>query len=268
MRITRPYYLDTHEVTRGEFAQFVAATRYKTEAECDGGRAATFNAKGDLHEDQNAGWKNPGFEQTDAHPVVIVSWNDATAFCRWLSQKDGATYRLPTEAEWEYACRAGTTTAYITGSHVSDVFKAGNGLGQEFRDHFHQKADDQRPNDGFVFTAPVGSFPANSFGLFDMHGNAWEWCQDWFGGNYSPETVIDPTGAETGTKRVARGGGFDCGLSARSATRDSNVPTMRAANLGFRVARATREIVPAETASARDAFAPEFRKIEIKELRA
>ncbi len=242
VRITRPYYLDTHEVTRGEFSQFVAATGYKTEAERDGGRAATFNAKGDLHEDQNAGWKNPGFEQTDAHPVVIVSWNDATAFCRWLSEKEGATYRLPTEAEWEYACRAGTTTAYTTGSHVSDVFKAGNGLGQEFRDHFHQKSDDQRPNDGFVFTAPVGSFPPNSFGLFDMHGNAWEWCQDWFGGSYSPETAVDPTGPETGTKRVARGGGFDCGLSARSATRDSNVPTMRAANLGFRVARATRKI--------------------------
>ena len=109
VRITRPYYLDTHEVTRGEFSQFVAATGYKTEAERDGGRAATFNAKGDLHEDQNAGWKNPGFEQTDVHPVVIVSWNDAAAFCRWLSEKEGATYRLPTEAEWEYACRAGTT---------------------------------------------------------------------------------------------------------------------------------------------------------------
>ena len=258
VRITRPYYLDTHEVTRGEFSQFVAASGYKTEAERDGGRAATFNAKGDLHEDQNAGWKNPGFEQTDVHPVVIVSWNDAAAFCRWLSEKEGATYRLPTEAEWEYACRAGTITAYTTGSHVPDLFKAGNGLGQEFRDHFHQKGDDQRPNDGFVFTAPVGSFPANSFGLFDMHGNAWEWCQDWFGGNYSPETAVDPTGAETGTKRVARGGGFDCGLSARSATRDSNVPTMRAANLGFRVARATREIAPVETASAEDAFVPLF----------
>ena len=136
--------------------------------------AATFNAKGDLHEDQNAGWKNPGFEQTDVHPVVIVSWNDAAAFCRWLSEKEGTTYRLPTEAEWEYACRAGTITAYTTGSHVPDLFKAGNGLGQEFRDHFHQKGDDQLPNDGFVFTAGrlVRAASAGPVGWVRQHNGA------------------------------------------------------------------------------------------------
>jgi formylglycine-generating enzyme required for sulfatase activity/serine/threonine protein kinase len=243
VRITHPFYLAAHEVTRGEFAKFVSATGYKTEAERDGGRAGAFDSKGDLHEVPDATWKNPGFEQSDSHPVVIVSWNDATAFCRWLSEQEGQIYRLPTEAEWEYACRAGTTTAYSSGGALEDLFAVGNALGEEFREHFHlqpKNADDKRPQDGYVFTAPVGSFRPNQFGLFDMHGNAWEWCQDWFSPTYyAGSTTTDPTGPPQGSKRVSRGGGFDCGLSARSATRDSNEPTMRAANLGFRVVRAT-----------------------------
>ncbi|HEV8002331.1 MAG TPA: SUMF1/EgtB/PvdO family nonheme iron enzyme, partial [Planctomycetaceae bacterium] len=243
VQISHPFYFDAYEVTRGEFAKFVSATGYRTEAERDGGRAGAFDSKGDLHESPNTTWKNPGFEQSDSHPVVVVSWNDATAFCRWLSEKEGQTYRLPTEAEWEYACRAGTTTSYSSGDNLYDLFAVGNGLGEESREHFHLKprdADDQRPRDGYVFTAPVGSFRPNPFGLFDMHGNAWEWCQDSFSPTYyasSPTT--DPTGPPQGSKHISRGGGFDCGLSARSATRDSEELTMRAANLGFRVVRAT-----------------------------
>jgi len=244
VQIAHPFYLDAYEVTRGEFARFVSDTRYQTEAERDGGTAGAFDSKGDLHEIHNATWKNPGFEQTDSHPVVIVSWNDATAFCRWLSEKEGQTYRLPTEAEWEYACRAGTTTSYSSGDDLADLFAVGNGLGEEFREHFHLKpkdVNDKRPRDGYVFTAPIGSFRPNAFGLFDMHGNAWEWCQDWFNATYyAGSPASDPTGPLQGSKRVTRGGGFDCGLSARTATRDSNEPTRRAANLGFRVVRAIR----------------------------
>ena len=117
VRITKPFYLGTYHITRGQFRQFVADTGYKTDAEKGENRGAYgwdadkkafgFNAK--------YSWRNASFEQTDEHPVVNVSWNDAVAFCKWLSKKEGKTYRLPTEAEWEYACRAGTTTRYSSG---------------------------------------------------------------------------------------------------------------------------------------------------------
>ena len=127
VRITRPFYFGKFEVTVGQFRKFVEAAGYKTEAETDGqggwgydpvtgkcnGRELRFN------------WKNTGFPQTDEHPVLNVTWNDAVAFCRWLSKKEGTTYRLPTEAEWEYACRAGTTTRYNNGDDPDELPKAG-----------------------------------------------------------------------------------------------------------------------------------------------
>ena len=243
VHISHSFYIGTYEVTRRKFAKFVAATGFVTEAEKNGGKAAGVDAKGDMAEQANLSWKKPGFRQTDAHPVVIVSWNDATAFCRWLSEKEGQTYRLPTEAEWEYACRAGTLTPFISGSHLNDVFSVGNGLDATFRQHFHMsntaKDTDVRPSDGFVFTAPVGSYRANAFGLCDMHGNVWEWCQDWYRAPYSPAEVTDPTGAAEGSQRVTRGGGFDCGIGTTSASRDHINPTHRYANIGFRVVRDT-----------------------------
>jgi len=239
VHISHPFYIGAYEVTRGEFAKFVAATGYVTEAEKNGGKAAGMNDKGNLTEQANLSWKKPGFEQTDAHPVVIVSWNDVTAFCRWLSGKEGQTYRLPSEAEWEYACRAGTLTPFISGAHLNDVFSVGNGLDATFRQHFHMsnsaKETDVRPSDGFVFTAPVGSYRANAFGLCDMHGNVWEWCQDWYSAPYSAAEVTDPTGAAEGSQRVTRGGGFDCGMTTTSASRDHVNPAHRYANIGFRV---------------------------------
>ena len=205
----------------------------------------------------NLSWQKPGFDQEDSHPVVIVSWNDANAFCRWLSEKEGQTYRLPTEAEWEYACRAGTTTPLISGTKVADLFSVGNGIDATFREHFHMPAPDPRPPDGFVFTAPVGSFLPNRFGLFDMHGNAWEWCQDWFG-PYSGSPATDPTGPTQGEYRVSRGGGFDCGISAMSSSRDFLKPIDRLANLGFRIACATVLEVGAPAPNAETPSAPEF----------
>ena len=114
MRITRPFYLGVTEVTRGQFRRFVDDAGYQTEAEKDGKGGCGWNEETKKFE-QNPRytWQNPGFEQTDEHPVVNVSWNDAQAFIGWLSRKEGKTYRLPTEAEWEYACRAGTTTRYF-----------------------------------------------------------------------------------------------------------------------------------------------------------
>lgn len=122
MRITKPFYLGIHEVTRGQFCQFILDTGYWTDAE-KGERkgihlVASVDGKRAFPRDPESSWRKVGFEQTDVHPVVGVSWNDATAFCEWLSRKEGRTYRLPTEAEWEYACRAGSTTLCWNGDEL------------------------------------------------------------------------------------------------------------------------------------------------------
>ena len=128
VRITKPFYLGTYHVTRGQFRQFVADTGYKTDAE-KGEKPGAFGWDPDKKKfdfNEKYSWRNAGFEQTDEHPVVNVSWNDAVAFCKWLSRKEGKTYRLPTEAEWEYACRAGTTTRYYSGDDPETLAKVGN----------------------------------------------------------------------------------------------------------------------------------------------
>jgi formylglycine-generating enzyme len=116
VRITKRFYLGTYHVTRGQFRQFVKDTDYKTDAEKGEkpGAVGWNREKKEFEFNKEYSWRNAGFEQTDEHPVVNVSWNDAVAFCQWLSKKEGKTYRLPTEAEWEYACRAGTTTPAVT----------------------------------------------------------------------------------------------------------------------------------------------------------
>ena len=127
VRITRPFYLGVTEVTRGQFRRFVDDAGYQTEAEKDGKGGYGWNEETKKFE-QNPRytWQNAGFEQTDEHPVVNVSWNDARAFIAWLSRKEGKTYRLPTEAEWEYACRAGTTTRYFCGDDPEGLAAVGN----------------------------------------------------------------------------------------------------------------------------------------------
>ena len=112
VEITRPFYMGVSPVTRGQFAAFVDTEHYKTEAEVDGQGGFGFNAAaGKWEVNPEYTWRHPGFDQTDEHPVVTVSWNDAVSFCTWLSKKEGKTYELPTEAEWEYSCRAGTHRA-------------------------------------------------------------------------------------------------------------------------------------------------------------
>ena len=109
-------------------------------------------------------WQNAGFEQTDEHPVVNVSWNDAVAFCKWLSQKEGKTYRLPTEAEWEYACRAGTTTRYYSGDDPETLAKVGNVADAAYKAKFPDWKFTIKASDGYVFTSPVGKFKPNASG--------------------------------------------------------------------------------------------------------
>ncbi len=224
VRITRPFYLGTHQVTRGQFRQFVADTHYKTDAE----KGETLGVYS---------WRNAGFEQTDEHPVVHVSWNDAVAFCEWLSKKEGKTYRLPTEAEWEYACRAGTTTRYYSGDDPETLAQVGNVADAAAKAKFPDWKYTIKASDGYVYTAPVGKFKPNALGLYDMHGNACQWCADRYGAKYYTASPLDdPTGPNSGFFRVLRGSSFCDGPDfARCAKRNMSAPDGRRNDTGFRV---------------------------------
>jgi formylglycine-generating enzyme required for sulfatase activity len=186
---------------------------------------------------------NPSYFEGESNPVEMVSWNDATEFCRRLSQKSGMTIRLPTEAEWEYACRAGTTTPFNTGETIST--NQANYNGNYTYGNGHQGEWRRKP-------VAVGSFAANGFGLYDTHGNVWEWCQDWYG-SYPAGEVVDPQGPATGQWRVLRGGSWN-GMAAdcRSAYRRRNDLALRYVydGVGFRVVCATETPVKSATPSA------------------
>jgi len=139
----------------------------------------------------------------DNHPVQPVTWQEAQSFCRWLSEKEGHPYGLPTEAQWEYACRAGTTNRTYWGDDVEDRTKANIG-GPRYDERTHRHWSD----DGYDYTAPVGSFPPNPWGLYDMIGNAREWVSDWYTPFYTRDAVIDPVGPPTGGCRANKGNGW------------------------------------------------------------
>ncbi|GHU52999.1 hypothetical protein FACS1894200_13530 [Spirochaetia bacterium] len=176
---------------------------------------------------------NPSWFKGDTLPVEQVNWYDAIDYCNARSKKEGLApvytvegnnvtwsynangYRLPTEVEWEYACRAGTITPFSTGDTITTHQANYNGKS----------------------TTPVGSLTANAWGLYDMHGNVWEWCWDWYG-DYSSGNQTDPVGADSGYDRVSRGGGWDGNVAGlRSASRSFLSPTFRYDDLGFRVVR-------------------------------
>ncbi len=241
VRITKPFFLGVYNVTRGQFRQFVRDTGYKTDAE-KGKKPGAYGWNPDKKEfgfNEKYSWRNAGFEQTDEHPVVNVSWNDAVAFCKWLSRKEGKTYRLPTEAEWEYACRAGTATRYYSGDDPETLAKVANVADATFKAKFPHWRYTIKANDGYVFTAPVGSFKPNAFALYDMHGNASQLCSDWYGKNYyAASPTDDPTGPDIGVFRLARGGSWlDQPDVTRAANRDRSSPDNRNSVTGFRVAR-------------------------------
>jgi formylglycine-generating enzyme required for sulfatase activity len=223
VRITKPFWLGVHEVTRGQFRRFVDDRGYQTEAERDG-RGGTGLVGGEWKREPRFVWNaDLGFEQEDDHPVVNVSWNDVTAFCAWLSEKEGEKSSLPSEAQWEYACRAGTTTRWYSGDD-EEVLK----------EHawFDFNADKK--------IHPVGQKSPNAWGLFDMHGNVWEWCQDWFGdGYYATSPLNDPTGPSGGSFRATRGGCSDADASGGRASRRARGTLGYGWHYrGFRLARA------------------------------
>jgi formylglycine-generating enzyme required for sulfatase activity len=217
--LTRPYDLGACEVTHGQFARFVTETGYRTEAEAgEGGRLYRTDLDREVR-GRDYTWRTPGFTPvTDDQPVVQVTWNDADAFCRWLGRREARTYRLPTEAEWKWACRAGAATRY---QHGDDP--AGRGL-----DAWDRRAAPDHPR-------PVGRLRPNAWGLYDMLGNAAEWCRDRHS-PYPAGTLTDPHGPDVGTYRLACGGShadevFDC--DERRGLR----PDLAASFLGFRVCR-------------------------------
>jgi uncharacterized protein (TIGR02996 family) len=217
VEITRPFYLGVYPVTQTQWQAVMH------------NNPSHFSATGDGKA------KVKGLDTSD-FPVEQVSWEDATAFLDKLSALEEEhearwNYRLPTEAEWEYACRGGTAS--------NQIFHFGNTLSSK------QANFDGRSPYGGAATGPylqrtskVGSHPANGFGLHDMHGNLWEWCSDWYDGDYyAKRPPADPQGPRQGSDRVYRGGGwYGDGWFCRSASRDGNVPDFRHDDLGFRAA--------------------------------
>jgi formylglycine-generating enzyme required for sulfatase activity len=223
------------DVTRDEYAQFVAETNRPDPDSC-----ITVNASGTGFIATNGNWHSPGFPQTGRDPVVCVSWDDAQAYVAWLSAKTGHVYRLPTEAEWEYAARAGTTTARYGSDNPAELCRYSN-VGD--LDYSEQHPGDSGVNracrDGYAFTSPVGSFPPNQFGLYDMLGNVMDWNEDCWNANYSGAPT-DGTAWQSGDcgRRVVRGGSWDADLSVvRSAHRREIRTSTRITTFGFRVAR-------------------------------
>ena len=223
------FLLGQTEVTVAQFRAFVKASGYKTEAEQSRGCRTRENGSWDWRSGKN--WRNPGFKQSSEEPVVCLSWNDTQRYIEWLSKKTGEQYRLPTEAEWEYAARAGSETKYSWGNTASHEYanygtdSCCNGLA--------------KGKDKWKYTSPVASFTANAFGLYDMHGNAWEWTQDCWNGSYKG-APSDGTAWLSGycSRRVLRGGSWSSyPIILRSAIRSGNTTGFRSNNNGFRLAR-------------------------------
>jgi len=168
-----------------------------------------------------------GFSSADDEAVIFVNWHEAMRFCEWLSEKEGLPYRLPTEAEWEYACRAGTATHFYTGDTLPEVFHKNVGRSW-FPDTDRRHVDEP-------VSLIVGQTPPNAWGIYDMHGNVEEWCYDWYG-LYEKGEQIDPVGYADGDFRVTRGGSHSTELYyLRSANRMGTLPEDKSWLIGFRV---------------------------------
>ncbi len=237
----KPFYMGAYEVTYGEFRRFVSATGYKTEVELKHTGSGFDKKIRDIVRGGHYSWTNPGFKQKDSHPVVNVSWNDAVAYCQWLTDEDGDHfYRLPTEAEREYAGRGGTSTTYCWGKNAISLVLNENVADRSLSSILSQSSKTRslcaKWKDRYPFTAPVGSFKPNGFGLYDTHGNAQEWCQEFYDKNrylkpknYKP--LPDP-------QRVTRGGTCLYRAEAcRVARRFSYPPNLSRCDIGFRIVR-------------------------------
>jgi formylglycine-generating enzyme required for sulfatase activity len=238
--IARPFAIGRYPVTRGEFAIFVAATGHRAEGGCF---TLSFARDPPQQFEEARDWRSPGFAQTDQHPVVCVSRADAQDYARWLGQRTGQPYRLPSEAEWEYAARAGTTTARFWDAAQGDICEYANVADRTFTRALNFGTDPRYNfacTDGHVHTAPVGSYRPNAFGLYDMLGNVWQWVDDCRNIGYQGRPVDAAAWREGDcTRGMVRGGSWYASpWSVRAGYRGSNTPGDRDSNIGFRVARA------------------------------
>ena len=241
-RVAVPSFaIGVYDVTRAEFAAFVRETGHRTASSC---WTYGFNrAAKEWVFRKRAGrdWRNPGFPQTDRDPVVCVSWNDASAYVAWLARKTGKSYRLPSEAEWEYVARAGSSgprfwddnAQACRDANVSDLtFVAALKLPRDPGRSF-------KCRDGYVYTAPVGSFEPNAFGLYDMLGNVGQWIADCWNKDYRGAPAHGRAWLRGDcTRRISRGGSWeDYPNNVRAGYRDRDLAAFREADNGFRVAR-------------------------------
>ena len=223
-----------YPVTRREFSVFVKETG-RTLGLCEHWDGKAFKVE------EGVSWNNT-FHRTDRHPVVCVSWNDAQAYVQWLSLKTGKRYRLLSEAEWEYAARAGTTTAWYWGDREAEQCHYANGADLSAKAQGVSAAGFVNCDDKYAGTSPVGRFRPNKFGLYDMSGNVGQWVEDCYQDTYA-DNPADGSAVETcmpkfHNARVMRGGGWiSIPAWVRSASRDVEVPSQHSDSFGFRVAR-------------------------------
>lgn len=223
-----------HEVTVGEFREFVKETGYRTDAEeQDGCHGWIGNGQEEKRKEWT--WRNTGYPQTLKDPVVCISWNDTNEYIKWLNNKEGKNYRLPTEVEWEYAARSrGKKHLYSWGNENP----SGNVADETAKKELSGLAVWKGYNDGYAYTAPVGSFRPNGLGIYDMSGNVYEWVFDWQEDNYyanSPKH--NPMGPSAGKYKLLRGGAWDLQPeTARTTSRYWNIAGARAVCIGFRLA--------------------------------
>jgi len=218
--IEKPFAAGSYAITVGEFAHFVAATGHK-----DAGDCLVKSKNGNWFRQADGNWRNTGFSQSKRHPVVCVSWQDAKAYVQWLNSRvSGAPYRLLREAEWEYAARAGTVTKYWWGDEIGKN---------------RANCDDCGSPLGGQQTMPVGSYSANEFGLWDVHGNVWEWVEDCWSDSYVSSSMVNKLHKVESCKRyVLRGGSWNLGAKyLRAAYRLGDRPLNWDSDYGFRVAR-------------------------------
>jgi formylglycine-generating enzyme required for sulfatase activity len=230
--ISRAFAVGKFTVTIDQFADFVKEAGYDAGSKC-----WTF---------EDRSFRNPGFPQTGAHPAVCLNWDDARAYVAWLSKKTGKPYRLLTEAEWEYAARArtepGSYPSYFFGDNENDMCRYGNGADQTAKSEIAGAKDwttFMNCSDGYAYTAPVGSFRANAFGLFDVHGNAWQWLEDCWHENYQ-NAPTDGSAWISGdcSRRVLRGGSWSSNPRyLRAAIRYRYTSDFRSLDSGFRLGR-------------------------------
>ncbi len=231
------FWMCRYVVTVKEFRDFIKTTGYRTDAE-EKNSSYIWNGK-EWKDTEGVNWRHDVSgkergENEDNHPVIHVSWNDAVAFCKWMTEKTGKKFRLPTEAEWEYACRAGKSTPFNTGESLTTKQANYNG---KYPYNGNPEGEYREK------TLPVESFEPNKWGLYNMHGNVWEWCSDWYEADYYKEckkdgVVKDPEGPkpESGSHRVLRGGSWNNNAEyCRSAYRCNDTPGYRNSYVGFRL---------------------------------